>query len=355
MTAHFTIENHHAVSGGDVCDILIHDSDVSVQMFISAKYSGPRDGLQGYRPSEVYVKGVEKWSFHTCGADLTRGQVAELYEYDGGFVIVVQDRGSVISVAPVIDLAHRVKVKIDGIERYIGGSSRELLLEMKVAIAQIAGLLPAYTKEEQDLLKTQSELATAQSRERAVQRMAARASEDAAARAAREAAVVQKAARIAEISARQQVSGVTADGRQRFGIPVTGDEWQCLPDGKYCITMQGGQPYEAFVVSRIAAGGHARQMQRAFISAPVTAKGVSISQTDTTISAICEKSLTIKGEVVSVPVFASMEVVKRLRAAGLNGGTLVAVSNDFGKSGEVYAIHSDGIKTIGQFKPARPA
>ena len=161
--------------------------------------------------------------------------------------------------------------------------------------------------------------------------------------------MAQKAARIAEISGRKQVSGFTMDGRQRYGIPVTRDEWQCLPDGKSCITMKDGQAYEAFKVSRNG-GSHARQSERAFISSSVVTKGVSVGQT---INAIGEKNLTIKGDTVSVLVFASMDDVKQLRAAGLNSGTLVAVSSDGGKFGEVYAVYKDNIKTIGQFKPAK--
>lgn len=244
-----------------------------------------------------------------------------------------------------MDLANRVKVNIAGIERYIGGTSVEMLLEIKEAIADASGLTPAYTKAEQDLIKSRNEVATAASRERAMQLQAARASDSAQKRAA---ASAEKQKKIAAILARTTISGTISDGRTRYGIPVIGDEWQCLPHGKYCISVVDRQPYEAFMVSR-EGSNHARQVQRVFVSPQnviATAK-----QTDTTVVAICEKTFSVKGVRTTVMVFASMDDVKHLRAAGLNSGTHVAVSSDGGKSGTVYAVYKDNIKTVGEFKP----
>ena len=114
------------------------------------------------------------------------------------------------------------------------------------------------------------------------------------------------------------------------------------------------EPQEAFKVSRNG-GTHARQVERVLINQlPAAFKGIAV-EADTAISAICEKTLTVKGVLVQVPVFRSMVDVRTLRSFGLDDGMLVAVSGDGGKSGEVYAVFKDDIKTIGQFKPTKSA
>lgn len=58
-----------------------------------------------------------------------------------------------------------------------------------------------------------------------------------------------------------------------------------------------------------------------------------------------------KGKALEVKLYASMDVIRTARKAGLNGGTLVAVQTDKGKTLEVYAVHKGRIDTLGKYQP----
>jgi hypothetical protein len=164
----------------------------------------------------------------------------------------------------------------------------------------------------------------------------------------------ERAERVKRILSRDQVSGFTVDGRERYGYPVLKDEWPSLPRGTSVIlvdsfdedTYTPGKPLEAFEIDKRDGQAPAKKfLVNVSSNRPGTVQTAK-SMPMTVGTALVE----MDGKVFEVKLFASMADIRQARAAGLNGGAFVAVNpvND-ASSLEVYEVHEASMTTVGKF------
>ncbi len=318
----------HNVSAGQVCDFNFND-DVVVGLFRSHKYTGPVD--QGFRPFEVKKNGMVVWSYKTAAGP---GQIADIVKYGvDDYVIYTADRNAVYSTLRLGSLAHATSAKLgDGI-LLIGGDTPEQVLDAKMAVATELGLDFWFSDEERVIVEKRRQAVSAE-----------RQAETTAKNAAKEEARRKREEFRQEVLARKNVEAWGADGKHFFGTPVSNDdEWKCLPDGRYCILLKDGQPSEAFIVSK--ANSAVKKVRPTEVSGdkPKTTKNEPVA-------ALFVQTVMLKEQSRSVPFFSSLEDVKRLQAAGLNGGTWVGVASGDGSELTVYTVKAKDIETVGILK-----
>jgi hypothetical protein len=106
-----------------------------VKLFRSDAYHGNREDGNGFRPTSIQKDGTTLWSFDALY--LGTGKIAEFMLYgDDEQVIVVRDRNTVYEIVRIMDYAHSKCAKFDDKVVMIGGSSKELLLDMKIQAAE---------------------------------------------------------------------------------------------------------------------------------------------------------------------------------------------------------------------------
>lgn len=325
--------NIRNVPAGEITEIKTLNG-LTIEMFRSFKFSGDRDGLNGFRPAKVFKEdGVVVWTFQNSGAK--QFEFGELFELGDDYVIALRDKFSISSVIRVRDLTSTVMVRVAGKTVTIGGSSIEEILDFKIALANELGIDYWKTPEEEGILKKRAEIA----------REKAKTDREAQELSIKEARKNREAFR-ATILARKQVEAWSADGHHFYGIPVTGDEWMSLPTQTYCITMQDDKPVEAFIVDQ--KGGTKKKLRPTAVSAEKP-KQKEKAQVET-LEADDQISVTIRGETRPILVFNSMSSLKTLQSTGLNSGTWVGVLPKGSNRLTVYGITKDDIRTIGQLE-----
>ena len=299
-----------------------------VKLFRSNAYRGNREDGNGFRPTAIQKKGVVVWSFDELYHGT--GKIAEFLLYgDDEYVIVVRDKFTVFEIVRITDYAHATCAKFGDKIVMVGGSSKELLLDMKIQAAEALEMKYWYSPAEGQIinrrLQAEHEL-----------RQAAKA-EEAAEQQVKEAACEA-------IMARKTVEAWTKDGSRRYGTPVTGDEWKSLKDNTFCILMVDGQPSESFIVQK-----NGTQVKKIKIS-QVSATKPAPKKLDELPVAVDMMEGTVGGATKDFFVFASTEDVKRLHAGGLNSGTWVGVRKDAGADVTVYKVTKEGFNPIGVIK-----
>lgn len=334
MTNVITTRN---VPAGEIHDIKVSEK-ISIEMFRSAKYTGPRDGLEGFLPSKIWKEGNVVWSYQK-----EDHKFGELFECgDDGYVVAIRDRFTVFSVIRVLDFESMTVVMFAGKPVNLGGSSVEKLFDIKVEIANELKLDFWHSPEESAILQKRFEARREEDRKA----LLAKTAEKAARRADHEAFV-------SSVLARNKVEAFAADGRKMFGVPVFVDEeWTCLPDGTYCIMMDlDDKPSEAFIVKKDRQNGVSKKFRSTEVSTEMKKQKSIVNQEIP--EALDMVNVTIDGETRSVPIFTDMNDVKMLQKNGLNSGTWVGIKTSDIMT--VYAVYSSDIKTLKQVKKVQPS
>ncbi len=325
--------NHRNVPAGEVCEVKAVDGIV-IEMFRSGKYTGDRDGTNGFRPAKVLKWGELAWSYQTAGTK--PGQFADLIEFGDEFVITIQNNDVVFTVLRVNDFAHSVTAKFAGKVITVGGSSLEDLLDIKIAVAAGLALDYWYSPEEGEILRKRSQAA----------REAAKAKQSELENANDETRL-RRAQFMEGVLARKTVEAWSEEGKHFFGIPVTTDaEWLCLPNGKYVImTNADGKPVEAFIV------GKQNSKVKKVNATPVSESTPKQKESTHDIpEALDQRNVTLRNETRQILVFEDTSAIKQLQTAGLNSGTWVGVLPKGSEILTVYAVTKGGYNTVGQLK-----
>lgn len=329
--------NHRSApnNAGELCD-LTATNGVIVEMFRSAKYTGDREGLTGFRPSKVTKGDTTVWEFRTSGAKVELSQVAEIYEFgeDGKeeLVIAICDKRTIFSVVRVNDFANSAIAILNGKKIPVGASSVSELLQIKVELAEGLQMGYDYDAVEAVILRKQTEL-----------RNQAQAAAKVLEKEKKAADQKKREDAIAAIKARKNVEGWDPVGKHYFGIPITGTEWQSLPDFTYCIEMKNDQPVVAFIVKK--EGSRVKKIRETEITGqPPVKKEVTGPE------AYDQMTVTLKGRTESILLFETMNAIKTLQQNGLNSGTWVGHISGDKQTVTVHEVTAAEIKTVGTLK-----
>ncbi len=262
-------------------------------------------------------------------------------------VIAINSRGKYGKVLRVVPLSSLIGDKPTGLREE---------LQLKKAAAEFLGmefqLLPVEHKlQEADLARTRVEEEAA--------RVAARAEREAAEAAALKERLQEKVLRIRAIQNRAPVTGYTASGQTRYGVPALESEWRSLHDGTFVMLVdsvgENGEVGNLIESFKVAKGGG--KSPRKEFRASVTSK---IGETPLASASVHNRapqplrSVFIETEVdaFEVQLFASMDQIREARKAGLNSGTFAAVDEvDAAGKIMVFSVHHDKIDTLGKFVP----
>jgi hypothetical protein len=240
--------------------------------------------------------------------------------------------GKVEKILPVVNM-------IDGIEKL---RNLRILIKLKIEAAKFLELNYALTPKENTLWKIDLDRADKAREE-------LRTSEHAAREAARKAKVEQ-------ILARPQLTCYTALARELRGYPVVGDEWMSLNTGNMVVlvssyddtTKTPGTFIEHFVVQK----EHGNKPKKRGAVAIAASKLGTVAGSAKIYSPVGSVMIEKGTEALDVELYASMDDIRGARAAGLNGGTYVAVKpNNPASPLEVLAVYRDRVDSIGHFKP----
>jgi hypothetical protein len=325
--------NIRNVPAGEICDIKTVDGLI-IEMFRSGKYTGPRDGLTGFRPAKIVKNDTTVWAFQTAGIEA--GRFAELVEYgEDEHILTIQNSQTVFGIMRVRDFAHAVPARLAGKTVLVGGSSVEELLDIKIAVSNALELEYWFSEDEAVILRKRTDAARAAAKAKS-------AEEDAANSAKR----LERARFVESIASRKTVEAWSVEGKHYFGIPVTTpDEWMCLPHGKYIMMMENDVPVEAFIVDKKGS-----KIKKANPTA-VSANKPKAKETQADMpEASDQKAVTLRGETRTVLIFDDVSAVKKLQASGLNSGTWVGVRAKASDTLTVYAVTKNGYNAVGELK-----
>lgn len=325
--------NIRTVPAGEVFEILTL-SGLIIEMFRSFKFSGERDGINGFRPAKITKDDKVHWFFKKNPQ--RPFEFAELIEYGDEYVLAIRDKFSVSSIVRVNDLGHSATAMLKGKVVTIGGSSVEELLDIKIAVAMDLGIEYWKTPEEESILVERAKRA----REMYQEQVAKQAKERAEDHAKRE-------AKKASISARKNIEVWSKTGQKMFGTPVEGDEWKCLPHDRKCILTKDGVPVEAFIVKKD--GSKVTKFRETEVSAEMPKQ--SIAEGVQAMPEILDQvTVTIRGESHEVIVFEERAVLQHYKTRGLNSNTLIGILPKGSEFLDVYIFSGGDYKSFGQLK-----
>lgn len=322
--------NHRIIFAGEICELAVKDG-INIELFRSVKYTGDRDELNGFRPAKVLKNGTVIWSFQNSGASF--GQVGELHEFNGEYIIVLRDKFTIFDIVRVNDFSTSVTAKLAGKIVTLGGSSVEEILNIKLALAIKLKVNVWRSPEESAILDR-----------RVTNARNAREEESLAKTAAKAESRRKREEFVKGILARNTVEAWSTAGKCLFGTPVTtDDEWTCLPDGNYCILMQEGKPIEAFIVSK-----NGSKVKKVHVTEVSTEKPQQ--KKEEIPEALDQRMVTLHGESRSILIFDDIKKVKQLQASGLNSGTWIGVLPNGSDTLTVYSVKKSNIDTVGLLK-----
>ncbi|MEZ4195409.1 MAG: hypothetical protein R3B53_03415 [Candidatus Paceibacterota bacterium] len=266
-------------------------------------------------PASVHQDGKLLWSY-TRDHKGFRG-LAQLFEHKGEYVIGLCCWHELYDVIPVRDLPKMVK--IGGV--FLGGRELDDIIQLKLELAKEHGLQPIWSdlqcqrvsqiREEQKLVTTPAKAKSNTSDTSKAKKLSAR---------------VAREARQAKILKRSRQYVFTKNGESRNGVPVVGDEWMCLMDGTYCVSVSSyddetgevGEVQECFIVVK-KGGGNPKQAHpsRVFKENLTLVNKINKGNDDLSV-----KLIKVAGKVQPVVMAGSMDGIRTLRDQGLNGGTL---------------------------------
>lgn len=156
--------------------------------------------------------------------------------------------------------------------------------------------------------------------------------------------------RVHSILAREPLLETAIGGVRRSGIPVVEREWPMLPDGTRVVLVDDigenglvGNPLQAFVVMKVPG----REPCKGNVAKLVQYQAAITKSTmpQPLRSELAERD----GNFHEVRIYRAMDDIRKARASGLNGGTMVAVEPEAGKVIEVFAVYTDEVRTLGKF------
>lgn len=259
-----------------------------------------------------------------------------LAKADDDIVVALVGRGKTGKVERIIPLSQLVDNKPIDMRQ---------MMHLKLLAAEFLGREHILSQTEKTLMGADQKRKAAEAEE--AERLAEEARKDA------------RIERLKRILVRGKVTGFTSDGRLLRGIPVLETEWPSLSHGVCVIIVESvdektgkvGPIVEAFKVIK----ERGKNPQKGFAAA-VTATKPVVTATAATRAEVPRPVRTIvaekDGKAFEVQIYPSMEVIRQARAAGLNGGTLVAVDQkSAGGRIQVFALRDNRIDTMGNFTP----
>ena len=160
-----------------------------------------------------------------------------------------------------------------------------------------------------------------------------------------------KAQRIAEIIGREKITAYPDDGKPRYGIPVIGEEeWAILPDNTAVVVVNNLEekiPAEAFFVKKSLGGRISKGSLKKVSAKKPTLLAKSESEV-AVIEALGMIQVVIDSQVRQVLNF-SKENFNRLRAKGLNSGTMVAIGEPRNGKFTIVQVRGNECLTVGEF------
>lgn len=179
-----------------------------------------------------------------------------------------------------------------------------------------------------------------------------RESEAAAKQAAHEAREKAREEFVRTLLGRPRITAYTSDGRSRNGIPVLESEWQRATSGTFVILVdtigeggEPGNPLEAFQVQK-GEGRHPTKGGKVLVTADRPA--LLTKEPEKAVTPLREIVVETEDGIFPALVYASMDVIREARDAGLNSGTLVTTGERLKDNRVVvYAVHHDRVDTIG--------
>lgn len=252
------------------------------------------------------------------------------------FIVLVNKDDHLCKVIPLTDLPKMSPVKIGEEVILTGGRGIKETYQAKVKLAKQLGLKYQLSSQEKTWLK--------HVREKEAAELAAKQAADAEARKKADAArKAEREAKIKNILNRPTVEGWTEDGKRRFGVPVSDEEWKILDSGTFVMLVgEEGSPMESFRVG-IDRKGIKKDLY-AEVSADKPVEKAEVFQ------ARDVKVFIINDEPKAVPVVDSQTFKQLSSSKELNSGTLLAVAVKDSEKFAVYAMKGfKGVDTIGHF------
>jgi hypothetical protein len=282
------------------------------------------------------LAGKRLWNFKDENFD----GFGKLVEFQGEYFIYLEDRQRVIHrVIPVNDLPKIQRVKLGDKVLTMGGRDTLVLYDLKVAIADFLCNNFFVTEEEEALLAQMAKI-----RQVELEKERLRKEEE---RKAKEQAKVQK---IAIIMSREKITVYTEDDKKRFGIPVVDGEWEMLSDNTAVVLVNNLEekvPIEAFFVKKSASGRISKgSPMKVFPEKKISTK----KEASPIIEARRIIRVIVDDKIQQILNF-SKENFDRLRATGLNSGTLVSVGEPKDGKYTIVQLKGNECLTVGEFTP----
>jgi hypothetical protein len=267
-----------------------------------------------FLPARVVFEGQEVWSFAKEYKSRGFTGMAFLREVGDELVIMISTKKELLEVVPVRDLSHRKRIG----NEFVGGRKLKELIELKELIAKAEGLEPIWSRREVSLRSAISKSLT-------VSRQAAKSEEAAVVEQEKAKRRAERDAKRANIIGRKRIFAHTLSGDRRHGHPVVGDEWMCLSNGAFCISVTSydamtgkiGELIESFMVKQDGT----KKVRHAVTV--VTEQASAIAAAKAAQQSFSFLTVPVKGELEEVILATDMNGVRTLRDQGLNSGTLV--------------------------------
>lgn len=313
---------------------MAHFGELSITLGLSDKAQG---ASAEFLPNKVELGKDVLWTFDKSFV----GHFAFLREVGDEPMIVYASRTEVAAIVPLSALRGAIRTTA-GFDFKMPAAK---LLDLKIQVAEQMRLGVRLTPTEQLLKKHLDARAAAAARAATAALVTEEAQKKEERRRLRE-------ARRQAIMKRHKVYVYDVTGKQLYGIPVVGDEWQCLNHAVDCVTVDSydegkvGEVREHFFV--YAKGSQAKSRKRV----------VAVTLTDPlrqpaapSIEQMGEVLVDIEGNLDVLPCYTTAGL-RQLQAEGLNSGALRGrwpLNNDGTIS--VVSFAKGGIKDVGNFLP----
>lgn len=278
--------------------------------------------------------------------------LGRLLVVDGELVIALTDWTHVRKVIPVNDLPKVKIVKVGEGTKIVGGRGIQAIINLKHAVAEAFRLKADITDGERDFLAKIRQAKDYREAEKSAEREEARRK------------------RIAEIMARDQISGFPENGKCRFGVPVLEDEWRMLPVTTGGVVLvsgfsENGEPLGDTATAFFIGRSKGQPVQEAKVEIKLRGRGRfdhKPKQTQTTPTVALNSFEEILFEISEkkedlVPGFYEAILTdtlgfSSLKKSGLNSGALIALPSPNGDEGmvQVEKMTGGGSTTLGIFK-----
>jgi len=334
-------------------DNATHEVDVGYIQVGEVKYTldmiKSRQSPYGdFLPASVRKDGIEIWRFKDMGF---KG-IAVLVETMPGNPVICLVSGigkgrQLEQVIPLLGFSHLQRVSIHNVITFINPNEDvNETIKIKHLAGEKLGVKILFSKNEERFIeynrKEKIRLKKEEEDRRAVKRQ-----ED----------VRKQKERVTVIMSRKKIVGFTADGKPLSGIPVTQAEYQCLPNSTYVILVESYDQSTkkhagvslAFRISKTPGGRVDKVHSTSVVEINPVIKTTPEAVLEATRVFLIEHESIHK----NVLVFTGQNEIRVAREQGLNGGTYVTAETTRQKDGrfEIYEVRSDGMQTLGYFKP----